>query len=1207
MKKAIVFLSTAFLLLQMFIPTSVNRVFADPGNDVTNQIEVVNSVLQIKDADGILISPDGAGVYTNVPRDASLFIRYEFNLLDENPVTAAPYAYLAGDVYRIQLPAELTYAVPLAGKQLLDLNGEVLGVLTVDINGLATITFTNYVETHSGMFGWFEINGVFSESTLGNTTNQPISLLFAGEIISIGIALPVEPNVAVAVAKSGVYNPATNRITWTILVTPAGRTSGITVDDIFSSNQTFVVGSMTKNGLAVTPSLNVATRTVSYTFPSMIETQQTLTYQTAPTATAFNAENGATEMLSFNNIARVFRSGTQLAESSAAVQTNFITKTGSLDAVDKQLIHWSVRVNNFKLTLDGAWINDLLPAGLTPVDGTFYLRAPDNTRTLISLAAVETAGFYTATVQSDNKTLIRYLFDGPISDTYALEFDARVTDLTIYNTNSATTFTNSATMSWATNTSGIPSGTAGVGVIVGGGIISKSVSGNNQSFNLLTNNIQTWTITLNSNKITINNARFADDIPSTMEYIAGSFAVTTVGINGSFTYTPAAPLDLTKSGSLEYVFADPLTTTVTLTFRTKLIKFNALYTNGNVTLNNTAYLHGDGIRDTVQSSTAGKVVASQMIAKDIVSTYNYQTRRITWRLVVNRNQLQQTNVVLSDILPAGLKLLPATFTSTTSDTYQLATIVQADNELTLQDSFTLSFDQPLANQVILTFQTELKEGMFLANGDMTFTNRVTYVSDEIPNLTASVSQLIRNAIVTKSGDYVTGSDYIQWGVTINPNRARLTNIELIDALQVGLSLDTTSINLYAMTLNADGTLTKGSTPLDPSTYVVAYDAITRVFTFQIPGATDLPYRLEFTTDVTIPRIQVNNSITLNGSGTTHNIGSQLISVVVAEDGVSGGGGGTIGQINVTKTSSADPTLHLQGTTYGLYNSFGNLVAEATTNNLGVATFSNLGMKTYTIIELTPTYGYLVDATPIKVRLTTTASVRGVEQFNDPITGSLTINKELRNFANEIIQSTQEFSIVVTGPSYPNGELFLVVPGVSMILTDLILGDYSIVETNIGNYDVTLPAVATLSVENQTQSLTLINQEVRGTLTILKTLLDKDAIEVSTPYTFTVRLIGPSYPDGTILSVINGVSLQLDNLLLGEYRLEEINADAYTVVLPQPIVLSMETRTGALQVINKIVVKPDLPNTGLGTDTPVYLVGALFVFLGILLRLRAKKA
>lgn len=1077
MKKTVSLLTLVLLLIQILFPVNFGSVYAAPSSDITSQIEVISASIEVQDAEGNILLKDAEGKYTNVPRDANLHIRYDFNLLDENPETAVEYHYSAGDVYKIQLPDELLYSIPSAGKELkIASSDDILGVLKIDSAGLATITFTNYVESHTGMYGWFEIDGKFTDAILDSTITDPFELQFNGEIISIGLVEPDVPNVAVSVAKSGVYDPTTNLITWTVAVTPDGRTSGVSVSDIFSANQTYVDDSMSLNGVLVTPTINAAAHTLNYTIPTSITSLQTIIYSTRPTSTAFSQENGSNETISFTNTARVTRDGTQLAESAATVQTNWITKTGTLDANNKKLIHWSVKVNNLKQTLNGAWINDLLPYGLTPVDGSFYLKSSDNSRVPLTQTGIETLGFYTVTVQSDGKTLIRYLFDQTITDSYTLEFDSLVTDNTIYDSNSSMSYTNSSSMSWATNTSGVPSDTAAVGVVSGNGIISKSVTNNNQNFDLKTNNTQTWTVVLNRNAITINNARFYDEIPSTMEYIPNSFSVSTAGVNGTFTYTAAEASDLVKTGSLEFVFTDPLTTSVALTFKTRLIKFDALYVNGTVGIKNTAYLYGDGIRTGVQSSAATKNVNSQMIAKEIASAYNYQTRRITWQLTVNRNQLVQNNVVLTDVIPAGLKLLPQTFSISTNDEYQLETSIQPESDLVLQDQFVIRFSGELDHKVVVTFQTEVKEGVFLSTGDKTFTNNVNFKSDEILSLNASASQIVRNTIVTKNGNYVTGSDYIDWGVTINPNRAALSDIELVDALQVGLALDTASVKLYTMELLSDGSLVKSLLPVDSSLYRVLYNEDTRVFTFQIPGQSNQVYRLEFTTDVLVERINVNNVITLSGSGSTYNTGSNQISVVVLDDGVSAGGGGVNGVINIRKGSAQNPELSLAGAKYAIYNSFKVKVAESITNEEGIATFTNLGLKTYTIVEIEAPYGYKIDSTPMKVRLTTSASIVQIEQLDQEIRGNLTISKELLDVNGQKITSQHQFSIKLYGPSFPQGELFTISNVEPLLIENLLLGDYYVEELDVKDYLVTISSSVSLTVESSNGFIEITNQQ-----------------------------------------------------------------------------------------------------------------------------------
>jgi len=466
-------------------------------------------------------------------------------------------------------------------------------------------------------------------------------------------------------------------------------------------------------------------------------------------------------------------------------------------------------------------------------------------------------------------------------------------------------------------------------------------------------------------------------------------------------------------------------------------------------------------------------------------------------------------------------------------------------------------------------------------------------------LTASASQIVNNTIVTKTGNYTTGSDYIQWGVTINPNRVRFTDIELTDALQAGLSLDTTSVRLYFMELMADGSLVKASTPMDPSTYEISYDETTRIFIFRILGTTNLPYRLEFTTDVTVERINVNNVITMNGSGTVNNAGSTAISVVVLDDGVSAGGGGIVGEIRIRKGASDQPELDLQGATFGIYNSFGRKVAEATTGVDGIAVFSNLGMKTYSIVELVAPYGYTIDPTPIKVRLTTTANIAEVEQLNDPITGSLTLNKSLLDYLGKPIQESRPFTLKVTGPSYPEGRNVEIMSGTPLNLDGLQLGEYTVVELGGEGYDIVVSSSALLSVENRQDSITVTNQEIRGTLILEKILQDASGNNLSGEREFEIKITGPSFPSGQTYLIKNGIPLTIEGILLGEYSVEELNATAYTVTISNPIRLTDDVRSATITITNR--EKQKLPHTGIGFDPTFYVAGSLMILLGILLR------
>ena len=98
-----------------------------------------------------------------------------------------------------------------------------------------------------------------------------------------------------------------------------------------------------------------------------------------------------------------------------------------------------------------------------------------------------------------------------------------------------------------------------------------------------------------------------------------------------------------------------------------------------------------------------------------------------------------------------------------------------------------------------------------------------------------------------------------------------------------------------------------------------------------------------------------------------------------------------GEISVTKKSS-DGIL-LKGTVFELLNSAGTVVATATTNNKGIASFANLQPGSYTVREKTPSQGYKLAATSSQ-NVSVVAGVTATATFtNDRITGRVRIIKK----------------------------------------------------------------------------------------------------------------------------------------------------------------------------------------------------------------------
>ena len=341
------------------------------------------------------------------------------------------------------------------------------------------------------------------------------------------------------------------------------------------------------------------------------------------------------------------------------------------------------------------------------------------------------------------------------------------------------------------------------------------------------------------------------------------------------------------SRKLTYVFTNPVTTTLYIRYQTRVTNLSLYERNATVNLINSAVFIGDQLNGGRQTASATKATRSQMFAKNVLVAYNNLTRKITWRLVVNRNQIPQSNVVVTDLVPAGLRLLPDSITVTPGEDYDLSTVVQTSGNLSDRDSLRLEFAS-IDNQVIITYETVAEEGLLLIDGDKSLTNSATYSSFSIQNLIASATATIRNRLVTKSYEYENGSDFIRWGVNINPNAVSLSNVQLIDDLQTGLRLDASSVVLYEMTQQATGDPIKNPTPLDSSFYSVSYDELSNQFIFTFTNPINKPYRLEFVTDILVRNLSVQNSIKLNGVGQTYNATANTFSVVVAEDDLSGG-------------------------------------------------------------------------------------------------------------------------------------------------------------------------------------------------------------------------------------------------------------------------------------------------------------------------------
>ena len=1041
-RRLITLLVTALLVaVAVFPPTT-----ALAAADVSSLAVTTTSEMRITTAAGITIDPDGSGNYSDVPKDAKLFVEYAFSLLDDNGLTGddrVEYSYFAGDYIDVQLPYAVAFAAPTGGWEVKDSEDNVIGILSIDADGLASIVFTAFVEGHSSIQGWFSLEGTFKDGIFDTGDPVEIEVAFAGTTVTIGF-LEDEDDLSISADKNGVYDAATNRITWTVTVTPNKEVNDVTIVDTFSNNQTYVADSFKRgtdaiadSALTITP--GATTTQITYAGVSLTEAT-TFSYQTAPTATAFAAETGSAENVTFTNGVAVNQNGNPYATDDATVTFNWIQKSGAVvgtSLADSRLIRWTVAVNAGGYDLTGCTITDTIPVDLVLfVDATHPIQFAGTDLTNASSGA--NTYTYEEPVPSDGTHILTVSL-GDITASGSLVFYTRVTNEALYIGNGTTLFNNQAEFNWTWNTSGTPRDSAGVNV--GQGVLSKA-AGSTVNFDDDTNNIITWTVVVNRNLIDITGAVFTDTINAGQEYVTDSFRINdpagsmTGPYTGTFTYIAG-----TKTLQYEFGTVRTISNMYTITFQTRITDYTPLYVNQSnfIAYQNSVTLTGTGILGGTVTTTGSQRYNSQVIAKTVQTGYDHTTKRVTWRIVVNRNDIPLTGAVLSDNIPAGMTFLPETFTVsgvTGAADDALSYTVNPVDDITSHDSFTYTFPVTYSDVCTITYQTQVKEDALLTQGSKSFSNTATLTADGL-NASSTAVATMTNTMVYKSMEHITGADYAEWEVVINGEGVTMTNISVSDVLQTGLELDLDSVALYPMTLATNGTLTRGSEAVSKSLYTVTYNATTRELVFEMPGTINSPYQLEFLTDIVISPITINNTVTLSGFSYTATSLVDDVVVVVSESGL--GGSGVQGSITIEKVGESEEPL--AGAVFTLYNNRGDVVAQDETDETGRVTFGGLPIRTYVLEETTAPTGHVRSEETVRFRMDT--EVPDVfYQFAD-----------VKIRADVIVMKTGVDNVPLPGAEFSlydssNNLVEVQTTGVDGIATfeDLVYGNYTMVET-----------------------------------------------------------------------------------------------------------------------------------------------------------------
>lgn len=949
------------MVLQLMMP--VNFAYAADRTDVGDRIDTsrTESEVSIEGA-----TADEHGNFQNVPLEAEVTLEYKFYFLNEED-DDNPYNYFEGDYFSLSFPSPISFNVPNDGYELM-FNGVVIGILTLDKTN-AKITFTDKVEGQSNIEVHFQIKGTIKGE--GGNEGEPviIDVGYGGKIIEINV-LPPEPDpVELDVEKDAAVLLDTEEIEWTIKVTPKdGKVAtGVVLTDTFSNNQKYVEGSFeVVTGTAITGSavtgsgLTVGENEFTYVFPGPIEGTQELKYRTS-IADTYLSENTNKPSIIYTNTVYASIGDDKTDPVTKTVEFNWINKTANSQlADDGKKIKWTVTVKNdydFFNGKTGLRIVDTIGANHDFYSGDdFPVKIKIDGVNEVTVSSGGGSGEYSVA----GKTLT-YNFADTNFDVAVLTYYTEINNPGA-NTNDTQYYKNNAKIAWESNEDG-PShqGSKGVGM----GIIDKRSSGVT-NVNGKSDMEITWTVDINKNRVSITDAVFKDEIPEGLTYKHGSFKV------GNSVVSPTAITVNNGKTSITHNLGS-ITDPVTVTYVTTVDKdYKELFTNTDVKFTNNVELSGIGLSKT-QGDKATQTLKSEVINKSVFVKYDYNTRRVTWKIVVNKNEIPLNGVIVKDEIPLGMKFLPETFKvdgiSVTSGS-ALTSTIRGENNITEKDSFEYVLGN-ISDKHEITFETEVKEA-YLAkpenlNKKLVFKNNASVIADGRSEVKVDADETVDNFVVQKNGERI-GYESVKWAVPINPNKVSLNGkIVLTDNLQEGLSLDVDSVKLYKLTVSNAGTQDKGEEidwKSNESDYKHEYDEESREFTFEFTNGLNEAYLLEFVTDVTVNKIKIKNTINLKG--TLEDVTSDSEEMTVDINNWSGGGSASNGFLKIIKVDSENEELVLMGAKFKVSDKLEK--PYPVTGNDGGIIYGNLPFRWYYIEEIEAPEGYLIDKTIRQVKL-----------------------------------------------------------------------------------------------------------------------------------------------------------------------------------------------------------------------------------------------
>ncbi len=517
-----------------------------------------------------------------------------------------------------------------------------------------------------------------------------------------------------------------------------------------------------------------------------------------------------------------------------------VTKTGVYDETTNE-ITWTMVVNpNDEMMLNGS-ISDQISTDQTFIPGS--LKVND---VVIDGADYDYSG-----------NLLTYDFPSYITDEQIVEFKTLL-DLTVLTPDlSEYTVSNSSELTSDVGT--VNSNIAEVDIPID--ILEKT-----GSYNSATHQID-WTITINESEFDLTNVIITETIPTGLTLDAA-----TVLLDGaSTTYSETGQILTFNLGSISEEHS--------ITFSTDVEEERYL-SNGTTTYTNNVSLDADEFTTAV-TDFKGVGVKSNAIKKTGQS-YDAATGQITWKIVVNSNEVTLTDAVVTDDIPIGQEFVSG---SESIDNGALSLgfnyVAASAGDTTSTGRLTYTFDSTITGAYTIEYKTQITdEDVYKSNVQTTLYNTATLTNDSTYSSTSTGSQVVDSQIIDKTGiDYDYTTRLITWEVVVNDNNIDLNNVEIEDIIPDGQEYVDNSFQITSGTVSA-GTFN----------YTAATESDNAFFTYDITGLQSTEFTFTYQTEITDLSLfytngtkTVSNTITIDHDNLTapiSDIGTQDIENIV---------------------------------------------------------------------------------------------------------------------------------------------------------------------------------------------------------------------------------------------------------------------------------------------------------------------------------------